>query len=82
MPRLPQQLCDTWAWIRWDHAGRPHRSEQQADAEYEQAVAELEELLAGGRCATVLLSFMHVLGLSKLPAKANLYAGWWEQHQH
>jgi hypothetical protein len=48
--KLPQALCDTWAWIRWDHAGRPHRSEEQADMEYEAAVAEMSELLAAGRC--------------------------------
>uniref|UniRef100_A0A383VC26 Uncharacterized protein n=1 Tax=Tetradesmus obliquus TaxID=3088 RepID=A0A383VC26_TETOB len=47
--KLPQALCDTWAWIRWDHAGRPHRSEEQADLEYEAAVAEMSGLLAAGR---------------------------------
>ncbi|KAF8067212.1 R1 [Scenedesmus sp. PABB004] len=47
--QLPQALCDTWAWIRWDHAGRPHRSEAQADEEYERAVAEMAALIAGGR---------------------------------
>jgi hypothetical protein len=47
--QLPQALCDTWAWIRWDHAGRPHRSEEQADMEYEAAVAEMSALLAAGR---------------------------------
>jgi hypothetical protein len=47
--KLPQALCDTWAWIRWDHAGRPHRSEEQADMEYEAAVAEMTSLLAAGR---------------------------------
>lgn len=20
--QLPRALCDTWAWIKWDHAGR------------------------------------------------------------
>jgi hypothetical protein len=47
--KLPQALCDTWAWIRWDHAGRPHRSEEQADMEYEAAVSEMSQLLAAGR---------------------------------
>jgi hypothetical protein len=47
--KLPQALCDTWAWIRWDHAGRPHRSEEQADMEYEAAVAEMSQLLEAGR---------------------------------
>lgn len=51
--KLPQALCDTWAWIRWDHAGRPHRSEEQADLEYEAAVAEMSGLLAAGRCVFV-----------------------------
>lgn len=46
---LPQALCDTWSWVRWDHAGRPHRSEAQADEEYEAAVEEMHALLAAGR---------------------------------
>ena len=35
--------------MRWDHAGRPHRSEAQADEEYEAAVQEMHALLAAGR---------------------------------
>eukprot|EP00878_Enallax_costatus_P035579 GHUV01039755.1.p2 GENE.GHUV01039755.1~~GHUV01039755.1.p2 ORF type:complete len:114 (-),score=17.22 GHUV01039755.1:406-747(-) len=50
---LPQALCDTWAWIRWDHAGRPNRSEAQADDEYEAAVQEMHALLAAGRYGVV-----------------------------
>jgi hypothetical protein len=26
MPELPRELCDTWAWIKWDYGGRPQRS--------------------------------------------------------
>ena len=33
-----QELCDKWAWVRWDFMGRPPRSEQQANADYELSV--------------------------------------------
>lgn len=23
---IPRELCDTWAWIKWDYGGRPQRS--------------------------------------------------------
>lgn len=48
---------------RWDHAGRPHRSEAQADVEYEAAVAEIAALLAAGRfvCHVCIhLCYIHI----------------------
>lgn len=53
---LPKQLCDTWAWIRWDYNGRPNRSEAQANEEYETSVEEMEALLEAGRCAGLVVS--------------------------
>lgn len=35
---LPKPLCDKYAWVRWDFDGRPNRSEQQAQAEYDRGV--------------------------------------------
>ncbi len=35
---LPKPLCDKWAWVRWDFAGRPPRSEAQANQDYERGV--------------------------------------------
>jgi hypothetical protein len=26
VPDVPRELCDTWAWMKWDHGGRPQRS--------------------------------------------------------
>ncbi|GFR47292.1 hypothetical protein Agub_g8979 [Astrephomene gubernaculifera] len=46
---LPKELCDKWAWVRWDHSGRPERSDGAAAAEYNKGVAEMRELLARGR---------------------------------
>jgi hypothetical protein len=40
---LPKPLCDKWAWVRWDYAGRPPRSEAQANEEYETGVQVREE---------------------------------------
>ena len=39
---LPKQLCDKWAWVKWDDLGRPTRSEQQAAADYDLAVLEIK----------------------------------------
>jgi alpha-glucan,water dikinase len=49
LPQLSEQLCDTWAWVRWDQAGRPQRSAALADADYGRAVAEMSALLRAGR---------------------------------
>ncbi|EFJ44707.1 hypothetical protein VOLCADRAFT_118653, partial [Volvox carteri f. nagariensis] len=47
--QLPKDLCDKWAWVRWDHAGRPERAGAAAANEYDRGVAEMRELLARGR---------------------------------
>jgi alpha-glucan,water dikinase len=47
--QLPKELCDRWAWTRWDHAGRPERADAAAASEYDRSVAEMRELLARGR---------------------------------
>ncbi|GIL61955.1 hypothetical protein Vafri_16315 [Volvox africanus] len=47
--QLPKDLCDKWAWVRWDHAGRPERAGGAAANEYDRGVAEMRELLARGR---------------------------------
>lgn len=49
VPDVPRELCDTWAWMKWDHGGRPQRSTAQANAEYDAAVDEMERLLRAGR---------------------------------
>lgn len=35
---IPKQLCDKWAWMRWDHYGRPPRSEDDAASDYDRGV--------------------------------------------
>ncbi|GLC33353.1 hypothetical protein PLESTB_000342400 [Pleodorina starrii] len=47
--QLPKDLCDKWAWVRWDHAGRPERADAAAASEYDRGVAEMRELQARGR---------------------------------
>ncbi|KAI8477159.1 MAG: R1 protein [Monoraphidium minutum] len=49
IPDIPRELCDTWAWIKWDHGGRPQRGMAQANREYDAAVEEMETLLRAGR---------------------------------
>ncbi|GAB4820070.1 hypothetical protein N2152v2_007116 [Parachlorella kessleri] len=45
IPQLPQELCGIWAYIKWEAAGCPHRSKEEADREYETAIKELTTLL-------------------------------------
>jgi hypothetical protein len=37
MPLLLQELQGVWAYIKWEVAGCPNRSQQEADAEYQMA---------------------------------------------
>lgn len=36
--QLPKELCDMWAWVRYDFAGRPPRSDDDSASEYERGV--------------------------------------------
>ncbi|GAX78330.1 hypothetical protein CEUSTIGMA_g5772.t1 [Chlamydomonas eustigma] len=46
---FPKDLCDKWAWVRWDAKGRPSRSEAGAGQDYDAGVVEMKELLARGK---------------------------------
>ncbi len=48
IPQLPQELCGIWAYIKWELAGCPERSQHDADAEYQEAIEELKDLLRMG----------------------------------
>ena len=39
LPQLPEELCNVWAWIKWDAEGRPSRDRDQAEAEFQLARA-------------------------------------------
>ncbi|PRW33076.1 alpha-glucan water chloroplastic [Chlorella sorokiniana] len=49
VPQLPQELCGIWAYIKWEQAGCPNRSKEEADREYEAGIQELIALLRRGR---------------------------------
>lgn len=49
VPQLPQELCGIWAYIKWEVAGCPNRSKEEADREYEQGIQEMVMLLRRGR---------------------------------
>lgn len=44
-PPVPQDLCGIWAYIKWEVAGCPNRSKEEADREYEQGIQEMVMLL-------------------------------------
>ena len=39
LPELPGDLCGIWAYIQWESAGCPNRSQAESDAEYKKAIA-------------------------------------------
>ena len=49
LPSLPQDLCGIWAYIKWEAAGCPNRSKEEADAEYKNAIEEMTLLLRRGQ---------------------------------
>lgn len=48
IPPLPQDLSGVWAYMKWEHAGCPNRSKEEADREYAFALEELTMLLRRG----------------------------------
>ncbi|KAI3430517.1 hypothetical protein D9Q98_005110 [Chlorella vulgaris] len=49
IPQLPQELAGIWAYIKWEVAGCPNRSKEEADREYQAGISELTMLLRRGR---------------------------------
>ena len=47
-PEPPQELCSVWAYLRWEAAGSPERSQEESQQEYTSSVQELRSLLAAG----------------------------------
>ncbi|KAF5843594.1 hypothetical protein DUNSADRAFT_12856 [Dunaliella salina] len=46
---IPKALADKWAWMRWDHQGRPQQSMPDANKDYERGVEEMRALMGVGR---------------------------------
>ncbi len=38
LPDLPGELCGIWAYIQWEEAGCPNRSQADSDAEYQKSI--------------------------------------------
>lgn len=45
IPPIPQDLGGVWAYMKWEAAGCPARSKEEADSEYENSLQELITLL-------------------------------------
>eukprot|EP00873_Tetraselmis_striata_P000762 jgi/Tetstr1/421026/TSEL_012071.t1 len=48
LPEIPNELGGIWAYIKWEQAGCPNRSQQESDAEYQVGLKELKMLLQEG----------------------------------
>mmetsp|Transcript_19940 Transcript_19940/g.51831 ORF Transcript_19940/g.51831 Transcript_19940/m.51831 type:complete len:837 (-) Transcript_19940:3292-5802(-) len=46
---IPKALADKWAWMRWDHQGRPQQSMPDANKDYDRGVEEMRALMGVGR---------------------------------
>lgn len=49
IPEIPQGLAGVWAYIMWEHAGCPSRSQEDADREYQRGIAEMQQCLCRGK---------------------------------
>ena len=56
---LPQDLCGAWAYVKWEHAGCPRRSDAEAQAEYGAGVTEMKQMLARGESLDFLWKVAH-----------------------
>lgn len=49
IPEIPAELAGIWAYIMWESAGCPQRSQDAADREYREGIAELQQCLCRGK---------------------------------
>lgn len=49
IPEIPSELAGIWAYIMWESAGCPQRSQDAADREYREGIAELQQCLCRGK---------------------------------
>lgn len=54
IPEIPSELAGIWAYIMWESAGCPQRSQDAADREYREGIAELQQCLCRGKTLDVL----------------------------
>ncbi|KAK9862667.1 hypothetical protein WJX84_011161 [Apatococcus fuscideae] len=45
LPQLPDELCGIWAYITWEAAGCPNRSQEESSREFQNAIKELKDFL-------------------------------------
>lgn len=48
VPSIPQDLSGVWSYMKWESAGCPNRSQEEADREYQNAIRELVMFLRQG----------------------------------
>ena len=48
VPEIPENLCGIWAYIKWEFAGCPERSTQDADREFQEGIREMKFYLQEG----------------------------------
>ena len=48
IPAIPQNLSGVWSYMKWESAGCPNRSQEEADREYQNAIQELVMFLRQG----------------------------------
>ncbi len=46
LPQLPDELCGIWAYITWEAAGCPNRSQEESSREFQNAIKVLSKLRA------------------------------------
>ena len=49
IPEIPSELAGIWSYIMWETAGCPDRSQEAADREYREGIAQLQACLMRGK---------------------------------
>ena len=48
LPEIPQKLAGIWAYVKWELAGCPERSQDAADQEFKAGLQEMKQFLRAG----------------------------------
>jgi alpha-glucan,water dikinase len=48
LPEISNELCGIWAYIKWEEAGCPNRSQEESDMEYRAGIIEMQKFLQQG----------------------------------
>ena len=77
IPAVPQELLGVWSYMSWEASGCPNRSQEEADAEYQKSVREVQMFLRQG-CSLEELNRVAEQGVGSYKEFVGRQAALWE----